>query len=29
MHDLDLSFVIPTYRLQNVGKTVEHYDEHF
>ena len=23
------SFVIPTYRLRDVGETVEHYDEHF
>jgi len=25
----DLSFVIPTYRLRDVGETVEQYDEHF
>jgi hypothetical protein len=25
----DLLFVIPTYRLRDVGETVEHYDEHF
>ena len=25
----DLFFVIPTYRLRDVGETVEHYDEHF
>src|SRR5882762_1349766 len=25
----DLYFVIPTYRLRDVGETVEHYDEHF
>jgi hypothetical protein len=25
----DLTFVIPTYRLRDVGETVEHYDEHF
>jgi hypothetical protein len=25
----DLFFVIPTYRLREVGETVEHYDEHF
>jgi hypothetical protein len=25
----DLYFVIPTYRLKEVGETVEHYDEHF
>src|SRR5712664_3307939 len=29
MHSKDLSFVIPTYRLREVGETVEHYDEHF
>jgi hypothetical protein len=29
MHDTDLFFVIPTYRLRDVGETVEHYDEHF
>jgi hypothetical protein len=26
---MDLFFVIPTYRLRDVGETVEHYDEHF
>jgi hypothetical protein len=25
----DLSFAIPTFRLRDVGETVEHYDEHF
>jgi hypothetical protein len=25
----DLSFVIPTNRLRDVGETVEQYDEHF
>ena len=25
----DVSFVIPTYRLRDVGETVERYDEHF
>src|ERR1700739_469852 len=25
----DLFFVIPTYRLRDVGETIEHYDEHF
>jgi len=25
----DLSFTIPTYRLRDVGETVEQYDEHF
>ena len=25
----DLYFVIPTYRLRDVGETVKHYDEHF
>ena len=25
----ELSFVIPTYRLREVGKTVEEYDQHF
>ena len=29
MHEHDLFFVIPTYRLREVGETVEHYDEHF
>jgi len=29
MHAKDLFFVIPTYRLRDVGETVEHYDEHF
>ena len=28
MHD-DVLFVIPTYRLRDVGETVEAYDEHF
>jgi hypothetical protein len=25
----ELFFVIPTYRLREVGETIEHYDEHF
>jgi hypothetical protein len=29
MQERDLFFVIPTYRLRDVGETVEHYDEHF
>jgi hypothetical protein len=29
MPDNDLYFVIPTYRLRDVGETVEQYDEHF
>jgi hypothetical protein len=29
MQASDLFFVIPTYRLRDVGETVEHYDEHF
>ena len=29
MQGKDLFFVIPTYRLKEVGETVEHYDEHF
>jgi hypothetical protein len=29
MYPYDLFFVIPTYRLREVGETVEHYDEHF
>ena len=29
MHDSDLFFVIPTYRLREVGETIELYDEHF
>jgi hypothetical protein len=29
MAEKDLFFVIPTYRLRDVGETVEHYDEHF
>src|SRR5258705_10057980 len=29
MHSKDLSFVIPTYRVRDVGETVERYDEHF
>jgi len=28
MQEKDLFFVIPTYRLREVGETVEHYDEH-
>ena len=32
MHDTqarELSFVIPTHRLREVGKTLQEYDEHF
>jgi len=29
MQDRELFFVIPTYRLRDVGETVQHYDEHF
>jgi hypothetical protein len=29
MQERELFFVIPTFRLRDVGKTVEHYDEHF
>jgi hypothetical protein len=29
MQEKDVFFVIPTYRLRDVGETVEHYDEHF
>ena len=29
MHDNELCFVIPTFRLRDVGETIEHYDEHF
>src|SRR5262245_12645973 len=29
MQETDLFFVIPTYRLREVGETVEQYDEHF
>jgi hypothetical protein len=29
MQEKHLSFVIPTYRLREVGETVAHYDEHF
>ena len=29
MHDSEVFFVIPTYRLREVGETVERYDEHF
>jgi hypothetical protein len=29
MQDKELYFVIPTYRLRDVGETIEHYDEHF
>jgi hypothetical protein len=28
MQEQNLFFVVPAYRLQEVGKTVEHYDEH-
>src|ERR1017187_2882738 len=29
MKESELYFVIPTYRLRDVGETVEQYDEHF
>ena len=29
MHDKEMTFVIPTYRLREVGQTIEEYDEHF
>jgi hypothetical protein len=29
MHSNDYYFVIPTYRLRDVGETIELYDEHF
>jgi hypothetical protein len=29
MPDKELFFVIPTYRLRDVGETIEQYDEHF
>jgi hypothetical protein len=29
MHHQELFFVIPTYRLREVGETIEAYDEHF
>ena len=29
MQDKELCFVIPTYRLRDVGDTIELYDEHF
>jgi hypothetical protein len=29
MQEKDLSFVIPIYRLREVGKTVEQYDDRF
>ena len=29
MEQRDLTFVIPTYRLRDVGETVERYDQHF
>jgi hypothetical protein len=29
MNNGNLTFVIPTYRLREVGETVAHYDEHF
>jgi hypothetical protein len=29
MHDREMTFVIPTYRLKEVGQTIEEYDEHF
>jgi hypothetical protein len=29
MNDSDLFFVVPTYRLRDVGETIKQYDEHF
>jgi hypothetical protein len=29
MYEKDLYFVVPTYRLREVGETVKLYDEHF
>jgi hypothetical protein len=29
MQDRELAFVIPTYRLRDVGDTIEQYDQHF
>jgi hypothetical protein len=29
MEHYELTFVIPTYRLRDVGETVEEYDQHF
>ena len=29
MNSHELTFVIPTYRLRDVGQAVEHYDQHF
>ena len=29
MNSHELSFVIPTHRLRDVGETVESYDQHF
>jgi hypothetical protein len=29
MNDPDLFFIVPTYRLREVGETIKHYDEHF
>ena len=29
MNDTDLFFVVPTYRLRDVGETIKQYDEHF
>ncbi|MEA2660135.1 MAG: hypothetical protein QOF64_2886, partial [Candidatus Binatota bacterium] len=29
MNDADLFFVVPTYRLRDVGETIKQYDEHF
>jgi hypothetical protein len=29
MQDPDLFFVVPTYRLRDVGETIRQYDEHF
>jgi hypothetical protein len=29
MHPKELLFVVPTYRLREVGEMVEAYDEHF
>ena len=29
MREKELSFVVPTHRLREVGETIEQYDEHF
>ena len=29
MNNPDLFFVVPTYRLRDVGETIKQYDEHF